>query len=103
MIDSPPSPSYNVIGAQAAFRIETGGVAMSEEKTPRHMPFKDFVPDEAVKHAKAAREEMRKSVESLFPPGFVEHRRAARKEMLLAVRSLIDAAIGKIEEREKKE
>ena len=74
---------------------------MTEEKTTRRRPFEDFIPDEAVKHAKAAREEMRKSVESLFPPGFVEHRRAARKEMLLAVRSLIDAAIGKMEEREK--
>jgi len=75
---------------------------MSEEKTPRHMPFKDFVPDEAVKHAKAAREEMRKSMESLFPPGFVEHRRAARKEMLKAVRSVIDAALERMEKHEEK-
>jgi hypothetical protein len=74
---------------------------MAEEKTTRRRPFEDFVPDEAVKHAKAAREEMRKSMEAFLPPGFVEHRRAARKEMLLAVRSLIDTAIGRMEEREK--
>jgi len=30
------------------------------------------------------------------------HVRAARKEMLLALRSLIDAAIGRVEEAEKK-
>ncbi len=76
---------------------------MAEEKTTRRRPFEEFIPDEAVKHAKAAREEMRKSVEALFPPGFIEHRRAARKEMLLAVRSMLDAAIGRMEEREKKE
>lgn len=75
---------------------------MSEEKTARQRPFKDFIPDEAMEHAKAAREEMRKSVESLFPPGFIEHRRAARKEMLLAMRSMIDAAIGRMEKREEK-
>ncbi len=75
---------------------------MSEEKTARHMPFKDFIPDEAVKHAKAAREEMRKSVESLFPPGFIEHRRAARKEMLKAVRSVLDAALERMEKHDEK-
>lgn len=75
---------------------------MSEEKTTRHMPFKDFVPEEAVQHAKAAREEMRKSMESLLPPGFVEHRRAARREMLKAVRSVLDAALERMEKREEK-
>jgi len=75
---------------------------MSEEKTARRMPFKDFIPDEAVEHAKAAREEMRKSVEGLFPPGFIEHRRAARKEMLKAVRSVIDAALERMEKHEEK-
>ena len=74
---------------------------MPEEKTT-HRPFKDFVPDEAIEHAKAAREEMRKSVEAIFPPGFLEHRRAARKEMLRAVRSVIDATLERMDEREKK-
>jgi hypothetical protein len=41
-------------------------------------------------------------VETLLPPGFIEHRRAARREMLKAARSLIDAALEKMEEREKK-
>jgi hypothetical protein len=70
---------------------------MSEEKTPRRRPLADIIPDEAIEHAKAARDEMQKSVEALLPPGFVEHRRAARKEMLLAVRSLIDTAIKRLE------
>ena len=73
---------------------------MAEEKTTHRRPFEAFIPDEALKHAKAAREEMRKSVEAMLPPGFVEHRRAARKEMLMAVRSLIDAALVRIEERD---
>ena len=75
---------------------------MAEEKTTHRRPFEDFVPDEAVKHAKAAREEMRKSMESLFPPGFLEHRRAARKEMLKAVRSVLDAALERMEKHEEK-
>jgi hypothetical protein len=75
---------------------------MSEEKTTHRRPFKDFIPNEAIEHAKAAREELRQSMESLFPPGFVEHRRAARKEMLLAVRSMLDAALERMEKREEK-
>lgn len=75
---------------------------MSEEKTARRMPFEDFIPDEALEHAKAAREEMRKSMEGLFPPGFIEHRRAARKEMLKAVRSVIDAALERMEKHAEK-
>ena len=71
---------------------------MAEDKTSR--PFRDFIPEEARQHAEAAREEMRKSMEALFPPGFLEHRRAARKEMLKAVRSLVDAAIERIERQE---
>jgi len=47
-------------------------------------------------------EEMRKSFEALFPPGFIEHRRAARREMLKAVRSVVDAALEKMEEKEAK-
>jgi hypothetical protein len=74
---------------------------MPEEKTTQRRPFADFIPDEAVEHAKAAREEMRKSVEALFPPGFIEHRRAARKEMLKAVRSVIDAVIDRMDKSEK--
>ncbi len=71
----------------------------ADEKTHRH-PFEDVVTDETRQHVRAAREEMRRSMESLFPPGFLEHRRAARKEMLLAARSLIDSALQRIEQRE---
>jgi len=74
---------------------------MAEEKATRRWPFEDCIPEEARQHARAARDEMRKSVEALFPPEFIAHRRAARKEMLLAVRSVIDAALERIEEREK--
>jgi hypothetical protein len=75
---------------------------MAEEKSAHRRPLKEFIPDEAIEHARAAQEEMRKSVEGLLPPGFIEHRRAARKEMLLAVRSVIDAALERMEAREKK-
>jgi hypothetical protein len=68
----------------------------SEEKPHRH-PFDDFVPDETRQHMQAARAEMRRSVESLFPPGFMEHRRVARREMLLAARGLIDSALQHME------
>ena len=73
----------------------------NEEKPQSHPhPFDGFMTDEARQHLRAAREEMRKSAESLFPPGFLEHRRAARKEMLKAARSFLDSAIQHLEERE---
>ena len=75
---------------------------MAEEKTTHRRPLADIIPDEAIEHAKAARDEMRKGVEAMLPPGFVEHRRTARKEMLLAVRSVIDAALKRMEAREKR-
>ncbi|MEW6567793.1 MAG: hypothetical protein AB1449_06430 [Chloroflexota bacterium] len=68
----------------------------AEEAARRRGP---RIPDEARAHFKAAREEMRKSVEALFPPEFLAHRRAARREMLLAMRSLIDHALQHMEER----
>ncbi len=65
------------------------------------MPDKDPIPEEVREHFRTARDEMRRSYEALFPPGFIEHRRAARREMLLAARSLIDAAIQRLESRDK--
>ena len=50
-------------------------------------------PKEAREHIKAARGEIKKSVEAFMPPEFVAHRKAARREMLLAARSLIDHAL----------
>lgn len=74
---------------------------INEEQPHSHpRPFDSFMTDEARQHLRAAREEMRKSAESLFPPGFLEHRRAARKEMLKAARSFIDSAIQRLDERE---
>jgi len=72
---------------------------MSEETTSQKKPHKHLVPEEVHEHAQAARQELRKSLESLVPPEFIEHRRKARKEMLLAWRSLIDAAIKRLEEK----
>ncbi len=74
---------------------------MAEEHT-EHRHGRGFMPDEAREHLKAAGEEIRKSVEGMFPPGFVEHRRAARREMLLAARSLIEAALKRMETPEAK-
>ena len=75
----------------------------AEDKTARRpWPFEKHIPEEARKHARAAREEMHKSMEALFPPGFIEHRRAARKEMLKAVRAMLDATLERMEAREKK-
>jgi hypothetical protein len=73
---------------------------MAEQRTTTSRPCRGFISDEVAAHARAAREEMRKSVEALLPPGFAEHRRAARREMLLAARSVIDAALEGLEARE---
>lgn len=73
---------------------------MAEEKDKYQHRRPKFVSDEAVEHMRAARAEMRKSMEMLMPPEFIAHRRAARKEMLLAFRSMVDAAIERIEKHE---
>jgi hypothetical protein len=72
------------------------------EKTTRRKPFEDEIPEEVRQHFRAAREELRESINSFLPPGFVEHRKKARKEMLLAWRSMIDAALERMEEKEEK-
>jgi hypothetical protein len=61
------------------------------EKDPRMV--------EAHEHLKAARQAMRKSFETLLPPGYLDHRRQARKEFLLAMRSLVDLAIDRVEKK----
>lgn len=71
---------------------------MAETNTDEGRQRKPHLPEETREHLKAAREEMRRSFESLFPPGFLEHRRAARKEMLKAARSLIDHTLKRMEE-----
>lgn len=69
---------------------------MNDTKPHPH-PLEDFVPAETVRHLQAAGSELRKSIETLLPPGFLEHRRAARREMLLAARSVLDAALRRTE------
>jgi len=76
---------------------------MTEKKTSkRKPPISECIPDEAIEHAKAARAEMRKGFESIFPPEFVAHHRAAHREMLLAARELLNHAIERIETQEGK-
>lgn len=62
------------------------------ETSTRKQKIENRIPEETREHYRKAREEMHKSLETLFPAGFLEHRRAARKEMLLAWRSLLDSA-----------
>jgi hypothetical protein len=59
--------------------------------------------DETRQHFHNAKEEWRKSMEGMFPPGYWEHRRNARKEMLLAWRSMLDRAIAHIDEKNREE
>ena len=70
-----------------------------DEKTSRQKKYEQRVPEEARQHFHAAREEMRKGLETLLPEGFLEHRRGARREMLLAWRSMLDAAIQRMDEK----
>jgi|GEM_PF-312256 len=75
---------------------------MTEEKSRMHASAKERIPEDVREHMRAARVEMRMSVEGLLPPEFVEHRRAARKEMLLAFRGLLEHAIKRIDDHSKK-
>lgn len=69
------------------------------EQTSSKQKFKEYIPEDVREHARAARDEARKSVEGIFPPEFREHRRKARKEMLLAFRGLIDHVIERMDEK----
>jgi len=71
---------------------------MAEEKTT-HKLLHNLVPEETREHLQAAREELRKGYEAMFPPGFLEHRRAAKRELLLAARSFLDAALKRMDEK----
>ena len=72
------------------------------EKSTHQTGLFDWIPEEARQHARAAHEEIHKSIETLFPPEFNEHTRHAGREILLAWRSLIDAALERTEEHTKK-
>ena len=75
---------------------------MAEKNKTEHKGCREFIPEEAVEHAKTARAEMRKSYAALFPPEFIAHRRKARREMLLAAREIINHALERIESHEEK-
>ncbi len=70
---------------------------MAKEQAERRRPFQEWIPDEAVEHAQAARKAYRKSIEGLFPREFIAQRRTARKEMLLAIRSVVNRALERVE------
>lgn len=69
---------------------------MATKKTSDR-PYETKIPEETRQHFRAAREEFRRSMEGIIPPGFLEHRRRARREMLLAWRSMIDARLSKLD------
>jgi hypothetical protein len=71
------------------------------ERTGKHNPLEDRIPEEVREHLRTARAELREGIKAFLPPEFIEHRRKARKEMLLAWRSVIDSAIKRIDEKEK--
>ena len=68
-------------------------------ETTKRRPLEDKVPEEARQHIRAARDELRESIQAFLPPEFIEHRRKARREMLLAWRSFIDRALERIDEK----
>jgi hypothetical protein len=70
----------------------------TQDHDTHHHPFEEFVSRETVEHLKAARHEIKQSVEAMFPPGFVAHKRAARKEVLLAARSFIDGVLQRMDQ-----
>jgi hypothetical protein len=74
---------------------------MTDQTEHARQYFESKIPEETRQHMRAAREEFRKSMEGILPPGFVEHRRQARKEMLLAWRSMIDAKLERMEQPKK--
>ena len=74
-------------------------MAEKKETKGKHKRFGEHIPKEAREHAKAARAEFRKGVESIMPPKFVEHHRAARREMLMAAREMLNYAIDRLEDK----
>jgi hypothetical protein len=72
------------------------------EKTNEEKKYEHHIPSEAREHFRAARQEMRKGLEEIIPPGFKDHHDKVRREMLLGWRSMIDAAIQRMETHEKK-
>lgn len=72
------------------------------EKTNDANVHEHHISSEAREHFRAARQEFRKGFEEILPPEFKDHHYKAHREMLLGWRSMIDAAIQRMESREKK-
>ncbi|UCD98037.1 MAG: hypothetical protein JSV42_13905 [Chloroflexota bacterium] len=70
---------------------------MMDESNQNKSEYYRHIPEEAIRHAKAARAEMRKSFAALLPPDFLAHRKQARREMLLAAREMINHALERME------
>ena len=69
------------------------------EKTSRQKKYESHVPEDAREHFRAAHEEMREGVKTLFPEGFLERRKNARREVLMAWRSILDSAIERMDKK----
>jgi len=72
------------------------------EKTNEKKIYEHHISPEAREHFRATRQEMRKSLEGIFPPEFKDHLRKAYREMLLGRRSIIDTILQRMENSEKK-
>jgi hypothetical protein len=72
------------------------------EKTNEEKFHEHHIPSEASEHFRAARQEMRKGLEGILPPGFKDHNYKAHREILLGWRSMIDKALQRMENHEKK-
>jgi hypothetical protein len=74
---------------------------MAEKSTEKKM-HEHHIPPEVREHFRAARQEMRMSLEGMLPPEFKEHRRKVHREMLLGWRSMIDNALQHLDNSDKK-
>lgn len=70
---------------------------MSEQE-PTASATRPWMSDEARRHLRQARQEMRAGLRAMVPPEYIQHRRAARRETLLAMRSLLDHALKRLDE-----
>ena len=72
------------------------------EKINEEKKFEHHIPSEAREHFRTARQEMRKGLEDILPPGIKDHHYKAHREILLGWRSMIDNALQRMETHEKK-
>ncbi len=68
-----------------------------EPKRPRTRFPLPPMPEEARRHAEAARDEFEKALDALIPPSLAAQRRAARRQMLLVMRGLLTSALERVD------